>query len=197
MRELQDSQHATRDRLMLDFTVQGYNENFFKTTTGTPAASGGKLRLTSAGVASYSNFTYGDYTFALNIPTTPSAGEAKTIGLRNPASNRGALYFEITGATFQAVSLDDNGVSETTAITWNSRSQTWENVVTLFRMVWTPQYVDFFVTPASAIAAMEPRYVRHATRVGTIPQSLRVLNSDADNVDIDYILAHKVGIQHT
>lgn len=193
MWELADNGVKLRDRLVYDPVVKGYDSSFFATTTGTPSTNGGNLRFNAAGCASYSQYVYGDFIFAVNVPTTPSSGEAKIWGLENPAAKHGACYFEITGATFRAVSYDDSGTAETTNITWNSRGETWEAGMAFFRILWTKQYVRFYVGDSYANIADDEYYVEHKTRVGSLPVALRILNSDADNTDVDYILAKRIG----
>src|SRR3972149_5269962 len=104
-----------RDGYTYDVVIKQYDTTFWKPTTGTPTVASNKLRLTSAAVASYLQHAYGDYEFALNVPTTPSSGEGKHWGLRSPATDSlGAAYFEIAGAVFTAVSVDDGGTAQTT-----------------------------------------------------------------------------------
>lgn len=186
---LSDVGGDVRDRLMYDPVVKGYDSSFWKTTAGTPSATGGDLRFNAAGAASYSQYVYGDYEFQVNVATTPSAGEAKVWGLRNPASSRGGIYFEITGATFQVVSVSDDGnTTDTTAVTWNDKSQTYNGNMTKFRIVWEPHQIRFYVDTIEAAVA-----THKGASIGSLPLALRIDNSDADNMDVDFVLASKIG----
>jgi hypothetical protein len=174
------SERDERDGLVYDPVIKQYDTAFWKTTTGVPAMSSNVLRFTSAAAASYIQFIFSDVEFALNVPTTPSAGEAKVWGLRKPSSDKlGAAYFEITGATFQAVTYDDGGTAQTTAITWSS----YENTVTYYRIVWEPDGVRFLVN-GSTVAF-------HTTRVPQQALPLRIVNGDADNTDLTYLAVRR------
>lgn len=169
-------QDVPRTGFMYDVTTRGLDASFWKTLSGTPSVSSNKLRLTSAAITSYTQFKYGTFRFAVNVPTTPSAGEAKKWGLLAPsAATVGAAYFEITGATFRAVSYDESGTAQTTTITWDS----WETVETIFEIEWEKDFVIFKVA-GTAVAT-------HQTRVGNVPLPLYLINSDADNTDTGYI----------
>ena len=164
-----------RDGLIYDVIIKGYDLGFFKATTGTPTVSSNKLRLTSASVSTYLLFKYGDYEFGLNVPTTPSAGEAKTWGLRAPGTDTlGAAYFEITGATFRAVTKD-RSTTKTTTLTWSA----YENAETLFRIVWEPDRIQFLI--AGVVVAT------HGVNLPEGPLPIRITNGDADNTDLGYI----------
>lgn len=185
---LKDSNQTVRDRLVYDPVVKGFSNLFWATTSGAPTASGGDLRLNAAAIASFSQYVYGDFEFQVNIATTPSAGEAKHWGLRNPASSRGAMYFEITGATFQAVSVSDDGnTTNTTAVTWNDKGKTYNGNMTKFRIVWTKESVKFYVDTIEAAVA------EHITSAGSLPLALRLSNTDADNMDVDFIIGQSIG----
>lgn len=172
---------AKRDSLIYDFIIKGYSTTDFKATTGTPAASGNNLRLTSAAVASYILYQYGQFEFSINVPTTPSAGEAKHWGLRAPATdNVGAIYFEIAGAVFRVVTKDSLGNTETTTVTWTS----YENKQTLFKIFWENGLVHFSIDGT--------RVATHKT-VPTFALPIRMVNGDADNTDVAYISFKEVG----
>lgn len=186
-----------KDRFMYDPVVKGFDTNFWKAITGTPTVSGGDLRFNADEATSYSQYVYGDFIFAVNVPNTPSGSEARQWGLLNNAAKTvGAAYFEITGSTFQAVTYDeDTRTQKATSITWNSRSQTWEAVMTLFRIIWTANYVRFYVTTAAAPDFGE-HLVEHATG-DNIPHgalALNIKNVEADNMDLDYLLVQRAAI---
>ncbi len=166
-----------RDGYRYDCVIKQYDTVFWKTTAGAPAMSSTKLRLTSAAIASYLLHKFGDFEFGLNIPTTPSAGEAKHWGLRTPATdNPGAAYFEIAGAVFTAVSIDDGGNVQTTTLTWDAAYTAAE---TKFRIIWEADIVRFMIN-GSIVAT-------HVTRVPRNELPLRIVNADADNVDLGYV----------
>lgn len=170
-----------RDGYVYDVIIKQYDTSFWKTTTGTPAVSSNKLRFNAAAASSYLLHQYGDYEFAVNIPTTPSTGEAKQFGLRAPSTDTlGAAYFEIVGAVFQVVTIDDGGTAETTAVTFDDD---WDGAETKYRILWEPDRVQFMVD--GVIVAT------HTTRVPTNALPLRIVNSDSDNTDIGYVAVRR------
>lgn len=166
-------QAGHRAGFVYDVAQRGLDASFWKTIAATASIASSKLRLNGGGnVASYTQFKYGIFQFLVNVPTTPSVGEAKKWGLALPGTpTRGSAYFEIVGAVFNAVSYDDDGNAQTTAITWDS----WETAETLFEIEWEKDYVIFKV--AGTVVAS------HQTRVGKMPVPIYILNSDADNTD--------------
>jgi hypothetical protein len=169
-----------RDGYTYDPIIKQYDTTFWKTTTGTPAISSNLLRLNASAIASYLQHIYADVQFSISVPTTPSAGEAKHWGLRNPSSdNLGAIYFEISGATFSCVSKDDSGNSETTTLTWSS----YENTQTVFRIIWEPGQIIFQINGTTVAT--------HSSKVPNHALVLRVVNADADNTDIAYIAVRR------
>lgn len=170
-------QDVVRAGFAYDCAIRGLDSSFWKTLAATVAAAGTKVRLSSGGsLASYTQIRYGKVVFALNVPTTPSAGEAKKWGLLLPsAPTVGSMYFEIVGAVFRAVSYDDNGVAQTTVLTWDG-----EGAETLFEIEWENGYVIFKLN-GDVVAT-------HQTRVGQIALPLYLINSDGDNTDLGYIL---------
>jgi len=165
-----------RDAVIYDVKVRGYDTSFWKTISGAPSVESNKLRINAAEISSYYQFLFGIFNFAVNIPTTPSAGEAKKIGLINPSSpTLGSMYFEIAGEVFKAVSYDDDGNAETTTLTWSG-----EGSEQIFSIQWERNFIIFSLD--GAVVAT------HKTRVGKIIQMLNLTNEDADNVDVGYVL---------
>lgn len=165
-----------RDGYIYDVVIKQRDTNFWKDTAGTSSATGNKLRLNAASIASYIQHIFADVEIGLNIPTTPSTGEAKHWGLRSPATDtQGAAYFEIAGAVFTAVTRDSAGTAETTTLTWSS----YENAETKYRIRWEPDQVIFYIN--GTIVAT------HNTRVPQNALPLRIVNADSDNVDMGYV----------
>lgn len=177
VQEYQSGRPVQRTGFAYDCLVRGLDASFWKTIAATTSAASNKIRLASGGaIASYTQFRYGTFRFALNVPTTPSAGEAKKWGLLMPAAPTvGSAYFEITATTFRAVSYDEDGNAQTTTITWSS----YENAETLYEIEWESDFVIFKVNGVAKAT--------HQTRVGNIPLPLYLINSDADNTDLGYI----------
>jgi len=171
------SQDRPRPGFVYDALLRGFDDSFWKTIANTVSVASNKIRLASGGaIASYPQYKYGIFRFALNVPTTPSAGEDKKWGLLLPgAPTIGSIYFEISGATFRARSYDEDGNVQTTNLTWSS----YEAVETVYEIEWAPDLIIFKIN-GTAVAT-------HLTRVGNIPLPLYLINSDADNTDLGYI----------
>ena len=164
-----------RQGYVYDVKMRGYDTSYWKTLTGTPSVASNKLRLNAEECASYRQHLYGTFTFAINVPTTPSAGEAKKWGLLNPACpTLGSIYFEIVGAVFRVISRDNDGTAETTVATWDG-----EAAETLFKIEWERDNIVFSL--GGTVLAC------HKTRVGSVPLALYLINEDADNTDTGYI----------
>ncbi|MBI4136861.1 hypothetical protein HY469_02250 [Candidatus Roizmanbacteria bacterium] len=176
-------QEVPRSGLVYDPIIKGLDASFFKTIAATASIVSNKIRLTSGGnIASYMQFKYGIFRIALNVPTTPSAGEAKKWGLLLPAAAAiGSMYFEITGTTFRAVSYDEDGNAQTTTLTWGG-----EGAEQVFEIEWESDLI-IFKRAGTPVAT-------HQTRVGNVPLPLYLINSDADNTDVGYLAIKETGI---
>jgi len=170
-----------RGAVIYDPIVRGIDLSFWKKVSGTPAIASNKIRISEDTIASYYQFLYGTFDFAINVPTTPSAGEAKKFGLLNPAASTiGSIYFEIVGAVFRVVSYNDSGTAETTTGTWSG-----EATEQIFKIEWSKTNIVFSL--GGTVVAC------HKTAVGTVPQALYLINEDADNTDIGYVLVKDAG----
>ena len=170
-----------RDTVIYDVKMRGYDRSFWKTLTGTPSIVANKLRLNAEEAASYYQFLFGIFEFAVNVPAAPTAGDARKIGLINPsAPTRGSIYFEIVGAIFRAVSYDDDGTVQRTTLAWSG-----DGVEQVFKIEWEKDYIVFSLA-GIALAS-------HKARIGTIPHALYLTNENADNFDIGYVLVKECG----
>lgn len=169
-----------QDGYTYDVVIKGFDTTFWKQTAGTSTVSSNKLRSSAASLASYIQHGFADVEFALNVPTTPSGSEAKHWGLRAPATDDGgAAYFEIAGAVFRCITKGNYGVSETTNLTWSA----YENVETKFRIVCDPDQVKFMIN--GVVVAT------HSTQIPCVALPLRIVNADADNVDLGYVMVRR------
>jgi len=174
-RDLKD-ELKPRSGFIYDVIMRGLDSSFWKAISGTVTVVSNKLRFNADALGSYTQFLFGKFEFAVNVPTTPSTGEAKKWGLLNPSdATAGSAYFEIVGAVFNAVSYDNDGTVETTAITWDS----WETAETSFEIQWERGWVIFLVD-GTVVAT-------HKTSVGTLAQGLYIINADSDNTDVGFI----------
>ena len=133
----------------------------------------------------YSQFLYGEFEFKATIASTPSAGEAKHWGLKNPASTMGSIYFDISGTTFTFKSYNSDNTATSTTITWNYAGATWNGVSTAYKITWTEKDIKAYI--GGVLVAT------HESGDNNIPLAITLSNSDSDNMDIDYIVANKLG----
>jgi len=170
-----------RDTVIYDVKMRGYDRSFWKTLTGTPSIAANKLRLNVEETASYYQFLFGTFEFAVNVPTVPTIGDARKIGLINPSSpTRGSIYFEIAGTIFRAVSYDDDGNVETTVLTWSG-----DGAEQIFKIEWEKDYIVFSLAGVAV--------ANHKTRIGRIPHALYLINGNADSLDTGYFLVKETG----
>ena len=171
-------QDVPRSGFVYDCLVRQLNASFWKTIAATVAAASNKIRLSGGGeIASYTQFKYGIFRFALNLPLAPETGEGKKFGLLLPSAvDVGSMYFDITDDVFSAVSYDENGVVQTTVIAWDS----YEAAEHIYEIEWEKDFIIFKVD--GLVVAT------HQTRVGSVPLPLYLVNADSNNEDLGYIL---------
>ena len=160
--------------LSYDPALYGIDDSFWKVITGTPAVASDKIRLTSAALKTYRTFRYGGYRMTVNVPVAPVAGQAKEWGIENAALGE-AARFEIAEDVFKAVTVDKDGNSTTTPITWLAG---WHTNDILYEIVWREDYVQFLV--AGTIVATHEK----ADNRPIFPMNLYIVNGDADNLDL-------------
>lgn len=170
-----------RDGFIYDMLMRGYDTSFWKTITGTPVIASNKLRLNAETCASYYQIMKGTIDIPVNVPTAPSAGEAKKFGLLNPGDpTKGSMYFEIVGDVFRAVSYDDSGTAETTVLTFADAA-----AEKIYSIECGDDYINFL--KEGVVVAT------HKTRVGSLAQAIYLHNADADNTDFGSIKVKEAG----
>ncbi len=171
-----------RDGYVYDPKIKEYDTSFWKSTTGTPAFSTPIVRYNADASASFGQHIFADVEFNLTVPVKPTAAQARFWGLRFPVGTGfGAIYFEVTGTTFQAVSVGPAGTSETTAITWVDG--TWTAAAISYRIRWENDEVRFYVNGTL--------YATHVAQVPQTPLPLMISNSASDNLDLNYLAVRR------
>jgi len=171
-----------RDGYIYDPAIKAYDTSFWKSITGTPSISSNKIRYNAAKSASFGQHLYADIEFVVNVPVKPTAGDDRQWGLKAPATNNfGAAYFDITGTAFTANTYDQNGVIETTILTWTDADFSAHAIA--FRIRWELDEVRFYVD-GDLVAT-------HTTRVpfGALP--ILINNGNSDNMDVSYIAVRR------
>ena len=178
--------HEDRDSMEYSPIIKQFDSTFWSTLAGAPAMSGNVLRFTSATVATFLLFEYGDFRFDLNIPAVPTVGDARIWGLKLPDSNNfGAAYFEVTGTTFRAVTYDRFGTAQTTTLTWDDTN--YSAKVVEFRILWEPDQVGFLINDVVVATHSDTNggHIPDMAKKGSLP--IYIKNGNADNMDLTYL----------
>ena len=177
--QISDSGH-----LFYDPYIYGYDDNFFKTISGSITVTNGKIRVNSGTdslgrVNSIDMFMFGELTYGVTIPTAPTAGDNRVWGFFSRAiQNRNAAYFYISGTNFYARSYGDtSSTSESTTIEWDSA---WTATPIDYKIVWRIERVDFYVNNI--------KLATHTTKVpAQMLMPMYFSNGANDNMDINFI----------
>lgn len=140
-------QNSNNKFYFYDPSVRGYDDDVFKTISGTVELTDNKVRInkgsdSSGAINSTFMFTFGDLTCKLKVPTVPTSGDERFIGFYTRAlGNRNSAYFYISGTNFYARSYsNDSDTAEQTTIAWNSD---WTDTATEFKIIWRVNKVEF------------------------------------------------------
>lgn len=96
----------------------GYDENLWKTISGTPAISSNKLRVSNASILHFADLFRGYFNFILNIPATPTnayltGGDSATSVIATwNAVEDGEFAITIDGVAYDITGLDFSGASD-------------------------------------------------------------------------------------
>lgn len=162
-------------------TLVGFDNRFWRSTSGTPTVTGNRIRLNADAAYSYPQFRYGIFEFGVIIPTAPTAGDDRKWGFQLPEMvGRGSILFQIGGATFTATSYNNDGtVSDSQTIVWDAA---WTNTETKFTLVWYANGCRCSINDTDAIMLKVPK------QVGDMPMALYLDNQNADNMEFTYIM---------
>lgn len=155
---------------------QGYDTAFWKTLSGSPAVAANELVFNSATAISYADLYSSELTMRVTFPVAPTAGQDKRIGLAQ--LNLGAyLGFRMNGAAFSFESIDGEGNTTNTAITWDAA---WTAAPVNFKVIWHNYNADFYINTrkvATLNAGLTPNF----------PLSIYVKNGNADDLKLAYL----------
>jgi len=177
-----------RDGYTYDARIKRGDTTFWAETKGTIATdSTGDVvvvRVSSARLHSFLQHIYGDFEFALSVPADPGASTNQAWGLRNSKDTSvSCAYFQIdTDGNFKAVSADDFGNTQETALTWDTD---WTGAIARYRIIWEEDQVKFLIND-TVVAT-------HTERVGTKPQALEITNNVTSNLDMHFVRVARAG----
>lgn len=182
-----ERQRDHRDGFIYDPIIKGFDSVFFATLAGSPALSGSVIRLTSASVASFTQYGFADVEFNLNIAVAPVGGQSKVWGLYSPVTTTlGAAYFKVSGSAFTAETTDNVGNTKSTTLTW-AAGYTGTN--TVFRIRWEQDAIKFYIN--GTVVASHDLVVPSYGSSMALP--IRITNTNADNMDIVYLAVRQTG----
>ena len=170
--------------------VQGYDIALWRTLFGEPTTYNNKIDLTDAEIIHYATFMRGEVSFVLNVPTAPSAGDYRKVGLYNPSDGSYAYFdFNSTG-TLAAACKRGDGASTSSNITWNT---SWTAEDTVFKIRWEGGQIYFSIggTPV-AVLSESGSDVYSSARIPCVPMNLFLSNRMGDSLLIGLIVAKNV-----
>lgn len=100
----------------------GYDENLFKTLSGTPAISGTKLRISNAAILHYADLFRGFFNLVLNVPATPTNAyltggtSATAVAATYAAVTDGEFAITIDGVAADITGIDFTGAADMDAV---------------------------------------------------------------------------------
>lgn len=159
-------------------SVEGYSTDDWKTLSGSPAISGGKLRISSAEVIQYADIKGGRHNFSINIPT-PDGSTDKEFGLMSKDTGE-KITFKVDGTDLVCTVTDEAGTTSST-IAWDSN---WEGSVVDFVIDFSFNGTTFKIADKT-IAVLD-------TNLPTGALSLYLKNGIADNMDVTSIKSEGV-----
>lgn len=145
------------------------------------------IAFNAASAVQYADVIKGDFRMQVAVPTLPTATQARKFGLFAVDRDSG-LYFEVTGTTFRAVARDATSVdgSTTSTITFEP---SWAGTPIEYRILWEAGLAHFYVDGTRKATIAFPA----SNILTSIPLSLYVSNSVADNLLVGYI--DSLGVQ--
>ena len=177
------------DDLMYSVQMRGFDTSFWKDLgANTPTIVSNKMRISNGDIASFSQYKFGIYEFAINFASTPSGSEAKVWGLRWPNTTRDAIYFEVAGSVFRVVTRNDEGTATTTVVTWNA----WEGSEVIFRFHWTLNSVVFTIDDVQ-VATHNVGNKDNLPSGSSLPLPWRLDFNDVENSDVGYVAVRDAG----
>lgn len=159
----------------------GYDSSMWHTLYGLPSVVSNQLVLNEASCVHFADIYRGQFTFNVNIPVAPTAGQTRSFGLYG-VSRDSYIIFNISDTVFSAKTSD--GVnSSSSVITWDSA---WTATNLEFSIRWEGGTAKFFVNGNQMAAISDISVPGH-------PLSLYASNNTFDDMTIKYIEAQ--GIQ--
>jgi len=176
----------SNDIWQYDPSIDGYTDDtVFKTISGTPAISAGKLRLSNAEIISKSAFRNSNLEINMTIPTAPTAGDVRQFGFKlyNDGLD-GRTEFDIADTVFSAKLYDRDGtIISAKVINWSSA---WTAAEAKYGISVSETNV-FFKINNTIVAKFEYSKDLTTKYITKNPLSIHFDNNLVDNLDITSI----------
>jgi len=126
----------------------------------------------------------GEYTFKVTIPAVPTAADERIFGVFSPAMEKG-IYFEVDDNVFKAVAKDGSE-SEEQVIAFTA---SWATASVTFNIKWDSGTAVFSIN-GTKVATLS--FIDSELDLATTPLSPYVLNTNADNLLVKYLMVRGV-----
>ncbi len=176
---------SERKYFFYDPTSYGLNDDVIQIIgSGGVTAVGGKLRVNNGKFNTLFQFFHGKLQMKVTIPTAPTAGDSRIIGVYSRAwGNRNAYYIYINGSNIHARTYSErSAVAESTALMWDS---SWTNTPIMIEFIQRIDRVEFWIGKLNEATR---RVAVHCTTIPALTlMPVYVSNSNADNMDVHFI----------
>lgn len=157
-----------------DVSRQGYDNTLWKTLGGTPSALNGELTINAAEIIQYADCLRGVFSFKVELPAAPIAGDKKEIGLIS-VNKDAKLMFVIDGVDLTLVAQNTKGKTELT-IPWVAE---WSTNPALYQIKWGAQGATFLIN-GEQVASFQDN-----VSMGVL--SPYINNEDSDDLKVTYV----------
>jgi len=170
--------------------VQGYDTELWRTFFGDPTTFNNKLSFRDAEAIHYATFMRGEISFVLNVPTAPTAGNSRKVGLRNPSDGSYAYFDFSSSGTLSAACARGGAASTSAAVVWNTA---WTATDTVFKIRWEAGQVYFFVNAVKvALLSETGSALVGAENIPCVPMSPFISNRQGDALLVGLFVAKNV-----
>jgi hypothetical protein len=153
-----------------DVPRQGMNTALIKDLVGTSVANSPNIEINAGSIIGLADMKGGNFKFFVTIPTAPTAGDSRQIGLYTARSNSG-YFFDITGAVFSAKVVDELGNITSQTLTFDP---SWVATETTFQVSRSAGVFTFSIN-GNVAAVLAP-----GDKVPKTPVSFYLANANAD-----------------
>ena len=138
---------SKRNSFYYDPIRQGYDTNLWRTLSGAPGVTGGRLSVNHGSIVHYGDITKGEITFNVTVPDSPGGNDDRVFGLS--AQNSANYIAFVIGSTLNCETVNGSNSTTSANIAWNSA---WNAVNTVFKIRWEAGTAKFFINDTQVYA---------------------------------------------